>query len=119
MICRSSQADVNVVGLVGERGRELNDFIRNSLGPAGLAKSVVVAATSDMPPLVRARGAESATAIAEYFRNQGKSVLLPAPSAGEPDDDAAAAGTDAEGRRSRGPRTWSPLHRGRRGAAPA
>ncbi|HEX2674782.1 MAG TPA: FliI/YscN family ATPase [Polyangiaceae bacterium] len=76
MICRSSQAEVNVVGLVGERGRELNDFIRNSLGPAGLAKSVVVAATSDMPPLVRARGAESATAIAEYFRNQGKSVLL-------------------------------------------
>jgi flagellum-specific ATP synthase len=76
MICRSSQADVNVVGLVGERGRELNDFIRNSLGPDGLAKSVVVAATSDQPPLVRARGAESATAIAEYFRNQGKSVLL-------------------------------------------
>ena len=76
MICRSSQADVNVVGLVGERGRELNDFIRNSLGPAGLAKSVVVAATSDMPPLVRARGAEAATAIAEYYRNQGKSVLL-------------------------------------------
>ncbi len=76
MICRSSQADVNVVGLVGERGRELNDFIRNSLGPEGLAKTVVVAATSDMPPLVRARGAESATALAEYFRNQGKSVLL-------------------------------------------
>ena len=76
MICRSSQAEVNVVGLVGERGRELNDFIRNSLGPDGLAKSVVVAATSDMPPLVRARGAESATAIAEYFRSQGKSVLL-------------------------------------------
>jgi flagellum-specific ATP synthase len=76
MICRKSQADVNVVGLIGERGRELNDFIRQSLGPEGLAKSVVVAATSDMPPLVRARGAESATAIAEYFRNQGKSVLL-------------------------------------------
>lgn len=76
MICRSSQADVNVVGLVGERGRELNDFIRNSLGPEGLAKSVVVTATSDQPPLVRARGAESATAIAEYFRAQGKSVLL-------------------------------------------
>jgi flagellum-specific ATP synthase len=75
-ICRTSQADVNVVGLIGERGRELNDFIRQSLGPEGLAKSVVVAATSDMPPLVRARGAESATAIAEYFRNQGKSVLL-------------------------------------------
>ncbi len=75
-ICRTSQADVNVVGLIGERGRELNDFIRQSLGPEGLAKSDVVAATSDMPPLVRARGAESATAIAEYFRNQGKSVLL-------------------------------------------
>jgi flagellum-specific ATP synthase len=76
VICRSSQADVNVVGLVGERGRELNDFIRGSLGPEGMAKSVVVTATSDQPPLVRARGAESATAIAEYFRAQGKSVLL-------------------------------------------
>ena len=76
MICRSSQADVNVVALVGERGRELNDFIRNALGAEGLARSVVVAATSDQPPLVRARGAEAATALAEYFRNQGKSVLL-------------------------------------------
>ncbi|HET9958824.1 MAG TPA: EscN/YscN/HrcN family type III secretion system ATPase, partial [Polyangiaceae bacterium] len=76
MICRSSQADVNVVGLVGERGRELNDFVRNSLGAEGLAKSVVVTATSDQPPLVRARGAEAATAIAEYFRAQGLSVLL-------------------------------------------
>ncbi|HET9934263.1 MAG TPA: EscN/YscN/HrcN family type III secretion system ATPase, partial [Polyangiaceae bacterium] len=66
----------NVVGLVGERGRELNDFVRDSLGPDGLAKSVLVTATSDQPPLVRARGAESATAIAEYFRAQGKSVLL-------------------------------------------
>ena len=76
MVCRASQADVNVVALVGERGRELNDFIRNSLGPEGLAKSVVVTATSDQPPLVRARAAESATAIAEYFRDQGKNVLL-------------------------------------------
>ncbi len=76
MICRSSQADVNVVALVGERGRELNDFIRNALGAEGLARTVVVAATSDQPPLVRARGAEAATALAEYFRNQGKSVLL-------------------------------------------
>lgn len=76
MICRSSQADVNVVGLIGERGRELNDFIRNSLGEVGLARSVVVAVTSDQPPLLRARGAESATAIAEYFRDRGKSVLL-------------------------------------------
>ncbi|HEX4474323.1 MAG TPA: FliI/YscN family ATPase [Polyangiaceae bacterium] len=76
MICRSSQADVNVVGLIGERGRELNEFIRNSLGKEGLARTCVVAATSDQPPLVRARGAESATAIAEYFRDQGKNVLL-------------------------------------------
>ncbi len=76
MICRSSQADVNVVGLVGERGRELNDFIRGSLGAEGLARSVIVAATSDQPPLLRARGAEVATAMAEYFRDQGKTVLL-------------------------------------------
>ena len=76
MICRASQADVNVIGLVGERGRELNDFVRNALGAEGLSRSVVVAATSDQPPLVRARGAHTATAIAEYFRDQGKSVLL-------------------------------------------
>lgn len=76
MICRASSADVNVVGLIGERGREVNDFVRNTLGEAGLSRSVVVAATSDQPPLVRARGAEAATAIAEYFRDQGKSVLL-------------------------------------------
>src|SRR5690606_17786179 len=69
-------AEVNVIALIGERGRELNDFIRESLGPEGLAKSVVVAATGDQAPLVRARGAETATAIAEYFRDQGKSVLL-------------------------------------------
>lgn len=75
MLCRSSQADVNVIGLVGERGRELNDFIRNALGP-GLERSIVVAATSDQPPLVRARAAETATAMAEYFRDRGKSVLL-------------------------------------------
>lgn len=76
MICRSSSADVNVVGLVGERGREVSDFVRNSLGPEGLARSVVIAVTSDQPPLVRARGAEAATAVAEYFRDRGKSVLL-------------------------------------------
>jgi flagellum-specific ATP synthase len=76
MICRSSQADVNVVGLIGERGREVSDFVRTSLGAEGLARSVVLAATSDQPPLVRAHGAEAATAIAEYFREQGRSVLL-------------------------------------------
>lgn len=76
MICRGSSADVNVIALIGERGRELNDFIRESLGDEGLAKSVVVAATGDQAPLMRARGAETATAIAEYFRDQGKSVLL-------------------------------------------
>lgn len=76
MICRSSQADVNVIGLIGERGREVNEFVRGVLGPAGLERSVVVAATSDQPPLVRARGAETATAIAEYFRDRGQRVLL-------------------------------------------
>lgn len=76
MICRSSQADANVIGLIGERGREVNDFIRGALGPEGLAKSIVVAATSDQPPLIRARGAETATAYAEYLRDQGLNVLL-------------------------------------------
>jgi FliI/YscN family ATPase len=76
MMCRHSLADVIVVGLIGERGREVGDFVRGALGEAGLARSVVVAATSDAPPLVRARGALAATAIAEHFRDQGKSVLL-------------------------------------------
>ncbi|MCH2110867.1 MAG: FliI/YscN family ATPase, partial [Polyangiaceae bacterium] len=76
MICRGSEADVNVIALIGERGRELNAFIRETLGAEGLAKSVVVAATSDQAPLLRARGAEAATAIAEEFRAQGKNVLL-------------------------------------------
>jgi flagellum-specific ATP synthase len=76
MLCRHSNADVIVVGLVGERGREVGDFVRSALGEQGLARSVVVAATSDLPPLVRARGAVRATAIAEHFRQRGKSVLL-------------------------------------------
>jgi len=76
MMCRSAAVDVVVVGLIGERGRELGDFVRGALGPEGLAKSVVVAATSDQPPLVRARGALTATAIAEHYRRQGKEVLL-------------------------------------------
>jgi flagellum-specific ATP synthase len=76
MICRNSEADVNVVALVGERGREVRDFIEESLGEEGLRKSVVVAATSDQPPLIRLKAAFVATAVAEYFRDQGKKVIL-------------------------------------------
>ena len=75
MMCRRAKADVVVVGLIGERGREVGDFVRGALGP-GLARSVVIAATGDAPPLVRAQGALRATAIAEYFRDQGAHVLL-------------------------------------------
>ena len=76
MIARHCAADVNVIALVGARGREVLDFIEKDLGPEGLARSVVVAATSDRPPLVRIKGAMVATAIAEYFRDQGKKVML-------------------------------------------
>jgi FliI/YscN family ATPase len=76
MIARQAKADVNVIALLGERGREVRDFIENSLGPEGLARSVIVVATGDQAALVRARGALVATSIAEYFRGQGKEVLL-------------------------------------------
>jgi flagellum-specific ATP synthase len=76
MIARKSNAHVNVIALIGERGRELNDFIEKELGEEGLKKSVVVVATSDHLPLVRVRGAFVATAIAEYFRDQGLTVNL-------------------------------------------
>ncbi|MDR0553772.1 MAG: FliI/YscN family ATPase [Treponema sp.] len=76
MIARNTNADVNVVALVGERGREVNEFIQNDLGPEGLARSVVVVAPSSAPPLARLRGAYVATAVAEYFRDQGKDVML-------------------------------------------
>ncbi|NLC53189.1 MAG: flagellar protein export ATPase FliI [Firmicutes bacterium] len=76
MIARNSAADVNVIGLIGERGREVKEFIEKDLGPEGLARSVVVAATSDQPALVRIKGAYTATAIAEYFRDQGANVML-------------------------------------------
>lgn len=76
MIAKNTKADVTVIGLVGERGREVREFIERDLGPSGLAKAVVVAATSDQPPLIRIRGAYIATAIAEFFRDQGKDVLL-------------------------------------------
>src|SRR5690606_23519332 len=76
MLSRYSQADVNVIALVGERGRELNDFIERDLGPEGMARSVVVVATSDEPAVLRLQAAYTATTIAEYFRDQGKNVLL-------------------------------------------
>ena len=76
MMARYSDADVNVIGLIGERGREVLEFIENDLGEEGYKKSVVVCATSDQPPLVRLKGAFVATAIAEYFRDQGKKVVL-------------------------------------------
>lgn len=76
MLARGGDADVNVIVLVGERGREVNEFIHDNLGPEGLAKSVIVVATSDRPALERSRAAWVGTAIAEHFRDQGKRVLL-------------------------------------------
>lgn len=76
MLARSADADVIVAGLVGERGREVREFVERDLGPAGLARTVVVVATSDQPPLLRLRAALAATAIAEHFRREGKRVLL-------------------------------------------
>ena len=76
MIARNTTADVNVIALIGERGRELNDFIENDLGEEGLKRSVVVVATSDNLPLIRMRGAFIATAVAEYFRDLGNHVIL-------------------------------------------
>ncbi|TVS18549.1 MAG: flagellar protein export ATPase FliI [Gammaproteobacteria bacterium] len=76
MMARFTQADVIVVGLIGERGREVNEFIHEILGPEGLARAVVVVAPADDPPLMRLQGARAATAIAEYFRDRGKHVLL-------------------------------------------
>jgi len=76
MLARNCEAEVNVISLIGERGREVKDFIEESLGEEGLKKSVVVCATSDKPPVVRMKGALVGTAIAEYFRDQGKNVLF-------------------------------------------
>jgi flagellum-specific ATP synthase len=76
MITRGTEADVTVLALVGERGREVLEFIENDLGPAGLRRAVVVVATSDAPALVRLRAAFTATRIAEHFRDQGRDVLL-------------------------------------------
>jgi flagellum-specific ATP synthase len=76
MVARGSQADVNVVALIGERGREVREFVENELGPEGMARSVLVIATSDEPALVRLRAAVAATRIAEWFRDQGNDVVL-------------------------------------------
>ncbi|MCL2800730.1 MAG: FliI/YscN family ATPase [Treponema sp.] len=76
MIARNTTADVNVVALIGERGREVNDFIEKDLGPEGLARSVLIVTPGNSPPLARLRGAYVATAVAEYFRDQGKDVML-------------------------------------------
>lgn len=76
MIARHSKADVNVIGLIGERGREVRDFLERDLGEEGLARSVVVAVTSDQPALIKVKGALVATTIAEHFRDQGKNVIL-------------------------------------------
>jgi flagellum-specific ATP synthase len=76
MMARYTSADVNVISLVGERGREVRGFIEKDLGPEGLRRSVVMVSTSDQPPLLRIRAAMAATSLAEYFRDQGKDVLL-------------------------------------------
>lgn len=76
MIARNTTADLNVIALIGERGREVREFIERDLGPEGLARSIVVVATSDQPALMRIKGAFTATAIAEYFRDKGLNVMM-------------------------------------------
>ena len=76
MFARNTKAEINVIALIGERGREVREFVEHDLGPEGMKRSVVVVATSDKPALIRQKAAKTATAIAEYFRDQGKDVLL-------------------------------------------
>jgi flagellum-specific ATP synthase len=76
MVARNTSADVNVIALIGERGREVREFIESDLGEEGLKRSVLIVSTSDTPSLARVRGAFTATAVAEYFRDQGNDVML-------------------------------------------
>ncbi len=76
MIARNTEAEINVIALIGERGREVREFIERDLGEEGLKRSVVIIATSDQPALIRLKAAEVATTVAEYFRDQGKNVML-------------------------------------------
>jgi flagellum-specific ATP synthase len=76
MMCRNTSADLTVLGLVGERGREVREFLENALGEEGRRRAVVVVSTSDQSPLLRIRAALAATAVAEYFAGQGRNVLL-------------------------------------------
>lgn len=76
MIARNSDADVNVIALIGERGREVKEFIEDSLGPEGMKKSVLVCSTGDQPPLIRQKALLTATAVCEYFRDKGNKVFL-------------------------------------------
>jgi len=76
MIARNSDADVNVVALIGERGREVKEFVEDALGPEGMKKSVIVCSTGDQPPLIRMKCLQAATSVCEYFRDQGKKVFL-------------------------------------------
>ena len=76
MIARNSDADVNVVALIGERGREVKEFVEDALGEEGMKKSVLVCSTGDQPPLIRQKALQAATAVCEYFRDQGKKVFL-------------------------------------------
>src|SRR5690606_32977535 len=76
MIAKRSKASINVIALIGERGREVSEFLERDLGPEGLKNTIVVAVTSDQSPVLKVRGAYLATSIAEYFRDQGEDVLL-------------------------------------------